>query len=254
MRNFALMKKNLPDRSAALGDRPHAGKRLTALRAAFPYTLPIFAGFWFLGLAYGLLMNKSGFAFYWPMLMAMTIFSGSVEFVAVGMLRGSFHPLQAFVIALLICARHLFYGISMLDKFKGLGWKKFPLIYGMCDETFSINYTAKIPEGIDRGWFMLWVTVLDYFYWLSGATLGGLFGNLIHFDKRGLGFVMTAMFVTIFMEQWMKEHDHTASILGLIISAFSLVVFGADSFVVPAMAMMLLCFMSLRSKLEINKQ
>ena len=216
----------------------HTRKSLAALKAAFPYTLPIFAGFWFLGLAYGLLMNKSGFAFYWPMVMAMTIFSGSVEFVAVGMLRGSFHPLQSFVIALLICARHLFYGISMLDKFKGMGWKKFPLIYGMCDETFSINYTAKIPEGIDSGWFMLWVTVLNYFYWMSGATLD---------------FVMTAMFVTIFMEQWMKESDHTASVLGLVISAFCLVAFGADSFVVPAMVMMLLCFMSMRSKLEIKE-
>lgn len=96
--------------------------------------------------------------------------------------------------------------------------------------------------------------VLDYFYWMSGATLGGLFGNLIHFNTRGLGFVMTAMFVTIFMEQWMKEHDHTASILGLVISAFCLIAFGADSFVVPAMVMMLLCFMSLRSKLEIKQQ
>lgn len=227
---------------------------MAALKAAFPYTLPIFAGFWFLGLAYGLLMNKSGFAFYWPMLMAMTIFSGSVEFVAVSMLRSSFHPLQAFVIGLLICARHLFYGISMLGKFKGMGWKKFPLIYGMCDETFSINYTAHIPEGVDHGWFMLWVTVLDYLYWVSGATIGGLFGDLIHFNTRGLGFVMTAMFVTIFMEQWMKERNHTASILGLVISTGCLLAFGASSFVVPAMVVMLLCFMSLRSKLEIKTQ
>ncbi len=145
------MKDKFPPRTESnSGCASHTGKCLAALKAAFPYTLPIFAGFWFLGLAYGLLMNKSGFAFYWLMVMAMTIFSGSLEFVAVGMLRSTFHPLQAFVIALLICARHLFYGISMLDKFKGLGWKKFPLIYGMCDETFSINYTAKIPEGIDR--------------------------------------------------------------------------------------------------------
>ncbi len=221
-----------------------------ALRAAFPFTLPIFAGFWFLGLAYGLLMNKSGFAFYWPMLMAMTIFSGSVEFVAVKMLLGSFHPLQSFLVALLICARHLFYGISMLDKFKGLGWKKFPLIYAMCDETFSINYTAKIPDGIDRGWFMLWVTILDYSYWVTGATIGGIFGDLLTFNTRGLDFVMTAMFVTIFMEQWLKEKNHAASILGVAISVLCLIVFGSERFIIPAMTVMLLVFFGIRSKLE----
>lgn len=225
-----------------------------ALKAAFPYTIPIFAGFWFLGMAYGLLMNKSGFAFYWPMLMAMTIFSGSVEFVAVKMLQGSFHPLQSFLIALLICARHLFYGLSMLDKFKHTGWKKIPLIYGMCDETFSINYTAKIPEGVDRGWFMLWVTVLDYLYWVTGATLGALVGNWIKFDTRGLDFVMTAMFVTIFMEQWMKERSHVASIAGLVVSALCLLLLGGSRFVIPAMAFMLLFFMGLRSKLDVNRK
>ena len=184
-----------------------------ALKAAFPYTIPIFAGFWFLGLAYGLLMNKSGFSFWWPMIMAMTIFSGSVEFVAVGMLKGAFHPLQSFVIALLICARHLFYGISMLDRFKGMGWKKFPLIYGMCDETFSINYTAKIPKGVDKGWFMLWVTVLDYSYWVTGATMGAVFGMLVVYCLRNVD-VMAAPFgvpeaigvlVTALLHVWKRQ-------------------------------------------------
>lgn len=226
---------------------------MQAFRAAFPYTLPIFAGFWFMGLAYGLLMNKEGFGFQWPMLMAMTIFSGSVEFVAVRILVGAFHPLQSFVIALLICARHLFYGISMLEKFNGTGWKKFPLIYGMCDESFSVIYTAKIPAGIDRGWFMLWVTVLDYSYWVTGAALGGIFGSHVNFNMQGLGFVMTAMFVTIFMEQWLKETDHTASVLGIALSALSLVVFGSEGFVVPAMAAMAAMvgvFLVLRPRLE----
>lgn len=226
------------------------GKAMTALRAAFPFTIPIFAGFWFLGIAYGLLMNKSGFAFYWPMLMAMTIFSGSVEFVAVKMLLGQFHPLQSFLVALLICARHLFYGISMLDKFKGLGWKRIPLIYAMCDETFSVNYTARIPDGVDKGWFMLWVTVLDYLYWVTGAVIGGVAGDLVAFSTRGLDFVMTAMFVTIFMEQWMKERNHAASILGLVITVASLALFGAESFIIPAMIMMLLVFFGIRGKLE----
>lgn len=226
----------------------------TAIRAAFPHTVPIFAGFGFMGIAYGLLMNKSGFSFYWPMLMAMTIFSGSVEFVAVKLLLSPFNLVQSFVIALFICARHLFYGISMLDRFKGMGWKKFPLIYGMCDETFSVNYTARVPQGVDHGWFMLWVTVLDYTYWVTGAALGGIFGTWVSFSTKGLDFVMTAMFVVIFMEQWMKEKRHAASIMGIVISAICLVIFGSNNFVVPSMAFMLLMFMSLRSKLEIRKE
>lgn len=187
------------------------------------------------------------------MLMAMTIFSGSVEFVAVKLLC-PFNLVQSFVIALFICARHLFYGISMLDRFKGMGWKEFPLIYGMCDETFSVNYTARVPQGVDHGWFMLWVTVLDYTYWVTGAALGGIFGTWVSFSTKGLDFVMTAMFVVIFMEQWMKEKWHAASIMGIVISAVCLVIFGSNNFVVPSMAFMLLMFMSLRSKLEIRKE
>ena len=118
-------------------------------------------------------MNVSGFSFWYPALMSLTIFAGSMEFVTVHLLLGAFHPLQALVMTLMINARHLFYGISMLDKFKGTGWKKPYLIFGMCDESFSINYTAASPPDVDRGWFMFWVTLLNHFYWFSGSALGG---------------------------------------------------------------------------------
>ena len=206
-----------------------------AFTTAFPYTIPIFAGFWFLGITYGIYMNVSGFSFWYPMLMSVTIFAGSIEFVTVNMLLGAFNPLQAFVMTLMINARHLFYGISMLDKFRGTGRKKFYLIFGMCDETFSINYTADIPEDVDRGWFMFFVTLLNHFYWFSGATLGGIFGSLINFNTEGLEFVMTAMFVVIFLEQWLKEKDHTSSLIGLGISILCLIACGADNFIIPAM-------------------
>ena len=149
-----------------------------AFRCAFPYTIPIFAGFWFLGIAYGIYMNVSGFSFVYPLIMSSVIFGGSLEFVTVSMLLSPFAPLQVFLMALMIQARHLFYGITMLDKFKGLGWKKYYLIFGMCDETFSINCAAEIPEGIDRGWFYFWVTLLNRLYWISGATIGGLLGHV----------------------------------------------------------------------------
>ncbi len=225
-------------------------KHIRALKAAFPHTIPIFAGFWFLGLTYGIYMNVSGFSFWYPCLMSLTIFAGSMEFVAINLLLGSFHPLQALAMTLMINARHLFYGISMLDKYKGTGWKKFYLIFGMCDESFSINYTARIPEDVDKGWFMFFVTLLDHFYWFFGATLGGLFGALIAFDTEGLDFVMTAMFVVIFMEQWMKDKNHASAFLGIGLSLICLIAFGAEGFMIPAMAAILGVLTLLRKPIE----
>jgi 4-azaleucine resistance transporter AzlC len=221
-----------------------------ALKAAFPYTIPIFAGFWFLGLAYGIYMNVSGFSFVYPMMMSLIIFGGSLEFVAVEMLLSPFAPVQTLIMTLLIQARHLFYGISMLGKFKDMGWKKFYLIFGMCDETFSINYTAKIPDDVDKGWFMFFVTLLNHLYWVSGATIGGLVGSLIHFDTNGISFVMTAMFVVIFLEQWLKEKHHISAYIGLGASLACLVLFGADSFMIPTMVMIITLLAVFRKPLE----
>ena len=225
-----------------------------AFRCAFPYTIPIFAGFWFLGIAYGIYMNVSGFSFVYPLIMSAVIFGGSLEFVTVSMLLSPFAPLQVFLMALMIQARHLFYGITMLDKFKGLGWKKFYLIFGMCDETFSINCAAEIPEGIDRGWFYFWVTLLDRLYWISGATIGGLLGNLIHFDTKGLDFVMTAMFVVIFMEQWLKEKRHTSEWIGLGASVGCLIVFGPDNFMIPTMIYILILLTAFRKSMDTKEE
>lgn len=162
----------------------------------------------------------------------------------------AYNPLQALLLTLMINARHLFYGISMLNRFRQVGFKKLYLIYGMCDETFSINYTAKIPAEIDRGWFMFWVTVLNQFYWVSGATLGGIFGSLIRFNTKGIGFAMTAMFVVIFMEQWLKEKNHWSSLLGFAITGGSLAIFGPENFIIPSMIAILILLSTLRKPLE----
>ena len=219
-----------------------------AFKAAFPYTIPIFAGFWFLGLTYGIYMNVSGFSFWYPMLMSLTIFAGSAEFIAVNLLLGAFNPIQALVMTLMINARHLFYGISMLDKYKETGWKKIYLIFGMCDESFSINYTAEIPEDVDQGWFMFFVTLLNHCYWFFGATLGGVFGSLIHFNTEGLDFVMTAMFVTIFLNQWIKDREsgHVSELTGILGALLCLLLFGPERFMVPAMGVILAALTILR--------
>ena len=222
------------------------GIKTKALKAAFPHTIPIMTGFLFLGASYGIYMNVSGFEFWYPMITSMLIFAGSVEFVTVNLLLGAFNPLQAFLLALMINARHIFYGISMLDKYRGTGLKKFYLIYGMCDESFSVNYTAEIPEDVDKGWFMFFVNLLNQIYWVAGATIGGV----IAFNTNGIEFVMTAMFVVIFLEQWLKEKNHIPSILGLVISVVCLILFGADRFIIPSMAAMLIMLTLLRKVLD----
>ncbi|WP_288312367.1 AzlC family ABC transporter permease [uncultured Selenomonas sp.] len=223
-----------------------------ALLAAFPYTTPILAGFAFLGFAYGVYMNVMGFPFYYPFLLALVIFGGSLEFVAVSLLLAPFAPLATFLLALLIQARHLFYGLSLFDTYRGLGWKRFFLIYGLCDETFSIVFTAKrrLPKDVDRGWFMLWITWLNEGYWVLSALLGGLVGGMLPFDTTGLGFVMTAMFVVIFLEQWLHESCHATAMLGILAAGGSLALFGAQSFMVPAMVIILLALLLARRPLE----
>lgn len=217
-----------------------------ALKAAFPYTLPICAGFLFLGMSYGFLMSSKGFSILYPLCMSMFIFAGSMEFVTVTLLLSAFQPFYAFALSLMINARHLFYGISMLDKFRDTGRKKWYLIFGMCDESFSINCSARIPADIDRGWFFFFVTLLNHIYWVSGAGLGAVLGNFIHINTKGIDFVLTALFVVIFLNQWLETEKHTPAVLGLTLSGLCLLLFGPDYFMIPAMAAITAGFLLLK--------
>ncbi|MBQ4353616.1 MAG: AzlC family ABC transporter permease [Clostridia bacterium] len=221
-----------------------------AFTAAFPRTLPVFAGYCFLGMTYGIYLNTSGLPLWFPLLMSLTIFSGSAEIIAVGFMLEAFNPLNALVVALMTGARYLFYGISMLDRFRGTGLKKFYLIYGMVDESFSINYQAVLSPDIDKGWFYFFVTLLDHGYWIFGAVSGGLLGSLIGFDTTGLDFVMTAMFVVIFMNQWMAEKRHLSELIGVAVTLVCLILFGADNFIIPTMAAILLALTLAKKPLE----
>ncbi|EEL61792.1 Branched-chain amino acid transport protein azlC [Bacillus cereus F65185] len=221
-----------------------------AFRAAFPYTIPIFAGFVFLGIAYGIYMNSLGFSAIYPILMSLIIFAGSMEFIAANLLLVAFNPIHALFLTLMVNARHLFYGISMLEKYKGIGKKKFYLIFGLCDESFSINSTVDIPKDVDKGWFMFFVTLLNHLYWGIGAAIGGIFGSFVHFNTKGLDFVMTALFVVIFVEQWMREKKHYSALVGLGLSIFSLIIFGGNNFIIPAMIMILLVLTILKKPIE----
>lgn len=224
--------------------------KMKAFKAAIPHTLPIAVGFLFLGMSYGFYMKSKGFSFVYPMLMSMFIFAGSMEFVTVNLLLSAFNPLSAFLLTLMVNARHLFYGISMLDKYKDVGWKKPYLIFGMCDESFTINCTVTPPEDVDRGWFMFFVTLLNQIYWVTGATLGALLGYIIHFNTTGIEFVMTALFVVMFINQWEESTEHKSALIGLGSSILCLIIFGSKNFIIPAMVLIILCFTLIRKKKE----
>ena len=210
-------------------------KQKKALKAAFPHTIPILTGFLFLGFAYGVYMQSAGLSVLYTFFMASLIFGGSLEILAVSFLISPFAPLETFFLAVMIQLRHLFYGIAMLDKFPKTGWKRFYLIFGMCDETFSINYSAEIPEDTDPEWFMFFVTLLNQSYWVIGSCIGTLLGNVLPFSTEGIDFVMTALFAVIFMDQFLKEKNHFSSFLGLSVSILSLLVFKEKNFILPAM-------------------
>lgn len=221
-----------------------------ALKAAFPHTIPIMTGFLFLGMAYGILMRTQGFHPLFPTVMAMTIFGGSLEYVCVEMLLSAFAPVETLLMALLIQARHLFYGIAMLDKYRGFGWKTPLLIFGMCDESFSINCSVEVPKDIDKGWFYLWVTILNWSYWWMGATLGAQLGAILPFDTEGLDFVMTAMLFVIFLDAWLKEKQHWSSLIGLGCAVGCLLLFGAEGFMLPTMGCILAALYLARKPIE----
>jgi Predicted branched-chain amino acid permease (azaleucine resistance) len=221
-----------------------------ALKAAFPYTLPICTGFLALGIAYGIYMNSKGFSFVYPMLMSMFIFAGSMEIVTVTLLLSSFDPVYAFLLTIMVNARHLFYGISMLEKYKNVGKKKWYLIYGMCDESFSINCSVTPPQNVDRGWFMLFVTLLNHIYWVAGATLGGILGTYAKFNTKGIDFVLTALFVVIFLSQWNESNNHLPACVGLLSSVVCLSFFSSSGFMIPAMILIILSLTLLRNHTE----
>ncbi|OOR89402.1 branched-chain amino acid transporter AzlC [Moraxella caviae] len=216
-------------------------------KAAFAHSLPIMSGFLFLGMAYGVYMSSLGFSAWYPALMALFIFAGSVEFIVAGMLIMAFAPSSVLLLVLMVSARQIFYGISMLGKFEGItGWKRWYLIAGMTDESFAINYTAD-PNGVDRAWFMVLVTLFLHIYWVAGSALGGVLGAVLPFDLTGAEFAMTALFLVIFVEQWARERTHESSLVGIGMTAACLIIFGKTHFLLPAMGGILL-YLSVRKK------
>ena len=216
-----------------------AGELKAAFRFAFLRTLPVLAGFLVSGMAYGLLMQTKGYGVLLALLMSAVAFCGSMQFVAITLLASVFDPLGAFLMSVMVNARHLFYGLSMLEKYKGMGAVKPVLIFTLCDETFSLAYGAYIPEHLNKKYCYLFISLLDYGYWVLSTLLGCIIGAYVTFNTTGMDFVLTALFVVLFLEQMKESEARVGGFVGIVCALAARLVFGAGNMVIPSMLLIL---------------
>ena len=213
----------------------NSGITKTLIKAAFIKSLPVMAGYIVLGIGFGILLKKAGYGLFWAFLMSFAIYAGSMQYVAVSLLTSGASLISAALTTLMVNARHLFYGVSMIDKYKDAGKKKPYLIFALTDETYSLLCADDYPEGEDRHWYSFFVSLFDQCYWIIGSLIGSILGAVITFNTAGIDFSMTALFVTVFVEQWLTTKNHLPAIAGLLCSIACLLIFGADNFLIPTM-------------------
>lgn len=213
---------------------------------AFKHTIPVLTGFMTLGIAYGVLMASKGYGVVWAVLTSMVVFGGSIQYVAITLLTTAFDPISALLLSLIVNARHLFYGISLLKKYKGVGKIKFFLIYLLCDETFSLVSSIDAPKEIESRYFYLAISTLDYFYWVLATAIGATIGMFITINTKGLDFALTALFVVLFIEQLRSSRNYVAGMIGIGGTVISLCIFGSSNLVIPSMIIVMASFLIMR--------
>lgn len=211
-----------------------------ALRQTFLDTLPVLTGYLFLGCGFGILLSQSGYGLGWALAMSLFIYAGSGQYLAVELLTGGAGLITAAIATLLVNARHLFYGISLLDAYRDTGKAKPYLIFSLTDETYSLVTQAQPPEGASRRAYCLLVSFLDQCYWVVGSCLGVLVGTYVPVSFEGVSFVLTALFVTLFVEQWLSRKERFPALVGVLSSLVCLLIFGKDIFLIPSMVLMAL--------------
>lgn len=208
---------------------------MKTIRYAFVRSLPIMAGYIVLGLGFGVLLQSKGYGAGWALVMSGLIYAGSMQYVAIDLLAGGASLISAAIMTLMVNARHLFYGISMLERYKDTGAAKPYLIFALTDETYSVVCSGGVPEGVDRKKYYFWVSLLNQLYWIAGGVAGALLGSVLPFDTTGINFSMTALFLVVMTEQWKASRDHTPALVGLGVSLVCLLVFGSSNFLIPSM-------------------
>ena len=225
-----------------------------ALKSAFPHTIPILLGYLFIGMVFGILLRSKGYSFGWAILMSSCIYAGSMQFVAINLLTSGFNIVAVVVMTFMINARHLFYGLSMLDKFKNMGRKKPYMIFSLTDETFSLIASAEPPQDVNKNWFYFFIALLDHFYWIIGSVTGAIIGSVWSFNTKGIDFVMTALFVVIFVEQWKSNKNNIPAFIGLCASLLCLIIFGSNNFIIPSMILILITLTAFRKPIEMRNE
>lgn len=207
------------------------------VKTVFMDTLPVLTGYLFLGIGFGVLMNESGYGFLWAFGMGIFVFAGSAQYLAVSLLTSGASLISTAVATLLLNARHLFYGISMINTYKGSGRKKPYLIFALTDETYSLVTHNQPPEGLNHHSYSFLVSLFDHIYWIIGCSLGHLAGSYLPINFEGVEFVLTALFVTMFVEQWLTHKNHLPAIIGVAVTSLCLVLFGKEIFLIPSMVL-----------------
>lgn len=211
------------------------------IRRAFVASLPVLAGYIVLGMGFGIIMQTKGYGVGWAFVMSLVIFAGSMQYLAVDLMTGGAALITAAITTFMVNARHIFYGISMFDRYREVGKKKPYLIFSLTDETYSLVCSEDAGEGCeDRTRYYFWVSLFNHSYWVTGSVIGSLLGMVIPFSTEGLDFVLTALFVTIFVEQWLSTKNHSYALVGVAASVICLLIFGADRFLIPAMILIIL--------------
>ena len=229
-------------------------KSMNEIKKAFLVSLPVFAGYIVLGIGFGILLQTKGFGVGWAFAMSLLIYAGSMQYLAVDLLAGGAALITAAVTTLMVNARHIFYGISMVDKYRDVGKKKPYLIFALTDETYSLVCSEDAGEEFqDKKRYYFWVSLFNHSYWVIGSVIGSLLGMVFPFSTEGMDFVLTALFVTIFVEQWMSTKNHIYALVGVAASVACLLVFGADHFLIPAMIVITLGLAGVR-KLELKQE
>ena len=210
------------------------------IREAFVATTPVLAGYVVLGMGFGILLSSKGYGPLWSLAMSLFIYAGSMQYLTIDLLTGGASLITAALTTLMVNARHLFYGVSMIEGYQGMGWRKPYAIFGLTDETYSLvcHDDGQMTKD-DRHRYCFWVSLLDHLWWVSGSVIGALLGQIIPFSLEGIDFALTALFVTVFVEQWLSTKDHAAALIGVGASVLCLVLFGADGFLIPAMLLIL---------------
>lgn len=221
-----------------------------AFKRAFPYTIPVLTGYLFIGIAFGVMFAEKGYSFLWAMLMSVLVYAGSGQYLAVNFFAPGVSFLNVVFMTLMVNIRHIFYGISLLDKFNKMGKKRWYMIFGLTDETYSLLCTTKVPSDVEEEKFLFAISIMNQSYWVIGSAIGGLAGSYLPFNSEGIDFAMTALFVVIFVEQWMEKENRIPEIIGVAAAFVCLQIFGVSGFVLPSMILIIMILFLSRKKLD----